>query len=148
MTPASRGLDLSNMTDISSEERAEWDGFYARTIGHAHIGLDFWMENGPETLKRYRLYSDCATPKQYESSNKIYAFAFVPYYALIGYDVGVRYLLYTRQRMGMTREQILEALPALRGMGPEPVFADRRAADRSTSPPGQQATAPRAPAPR
>jgi hypothetical protein len=110
MTSASRGLDLSNMTELSAEERAEWAGFYNKTLGHSHIGLDFWVENGPETLKRYRLYSDCATPNQYESSRKIVVFGYLPYYALIGYDVGVRYLLYTRQRMGMTREQILEGI--------------------------------------
>jgi hypothetical protein len=110
MTSPSRGLDLSNMTDLSPEERAEWADFYKQTLGHAHIGLDFWVENDPETLKRYRLYSDCATPNQYESSRKIVVFGYLPYYALIGYDVGVRYLIHTRQKMGMTREQILEGI--------------------------------------
>ena len=64
------------------------------------------------------------------------------------YPVNLDVLIEHHSLLGMTREQIVEALPALRGMGPEPFFADRRGADRSTSPPGQQATAPQAPAPR
>ena len=64
------------------------------------------------------------------------------------YPVDLDVLIDRHSLLGMTREQIVEALPALRGMGPEPVFADRRGAGRSTSPPGPRATAPRAPGPR
>jgi FADH2 O2-dependent halogenase len=64
------------------------------------------------------------------------------------YPVDLDVLIDRHSLLGMTREQIMEALPALRGMGPESVFADQHGAGRSTSPPGQQATAPRAPAPR
>jgi len=64
------------------------------------------------------------------------------------YPVDLDVLIDRHSLLGMTREQIVEALPALRGMGPEPVFADQRGAGRSTLPPGPQATAPRAPAPR
>ena len=64
------------------------------------------------------------------------------------YRVDLDVLIERHSLLGMTREQILEALPALRGMGPEPVFADRRAADRSTSPPDPRATAPQVPVPR
>ena len=64
------------------------------------------------------------------------------------YPVDLDVLIGRHSLLGMTREQTVAALPALRGMGPEPVFAGRRGAGHSTSPPGPQATAPRAPAPR
>ncbi len=64
------------------------------------------------------------------------------------YPVDLDVLIDRHSLLGMSREQLVDALPALRGMGPEPVFADPRGADRSTLPPGPRATATPAPAPR
>ena len=64
------------------------------------------------------------------------------------YPVDLDVLIERHSLLGMSRDQLVEALPALRGMAPEPVFADPRGAGRSTSPPGPRATAPPAPAPR
>ena len=64
------------------------------------------------------------------------------------YPVDLDVLIEHHSLLGMTHAQIVEALPALRGMGPEPGFADQRGGGRSTSPPGPQATARQAPAPR
>jgi hypothetical protein len=105
-----RGLDLSRVDVVSEEELRENRDFYTKTLGHTHSGLDFWLDNGVETLKRYRAFSDAATPGNYESGRRLFVFGFLPYYALIGYDVGVRYLIHTRQTLGMTREHILEGV--------------------------------------
>ena len=64
------------------------------------------------------------------------------------YPVDLDVLIERHSLLEMTRDQLVEALPALRGMAPEPVFADRRGGGRSTSPPGPRATARQAPAPR
>jgi FADH2 O2-dependent halogenase len=64
------------------------------------------------------------------------------------YPVDLDVLIERHSLLAMSREQLVEALPALRGMAPEPAFADPRAAGRSTSPPGPRATVPPAPAPR
>jgi len=64
------------------------------------------------------------------------------------YPVDLDVLIEHHSLLEMTREQIVEGLPALRGMGPEPVFADQRGGDRSTSPQGPRATARQVPAPR
>jgi len=64
------------------------------------------------------------------------------------YPVDLDVLIERHSLLGMSREQLMEALPTLRGMAPEPVFADPRGARRSISPPGPRATAPPAPAPR
>lgn len=58
------------------------------------------------------------------------------------YPLDLDVLMRRHALLGMTRDQVRQALPALRGMSPEPVFRDRRAEDRSTLPP-----APRSPAP-
>ena len=64
------------------------------------------------------------------------------------YPVDLDVLIERHSLLGMTRDELVKALPALRGMAPEPGFADPRAAGRSTSPPGPRATVPRAPVPR
>ena len=64
------------------------------------------------------------------------------------YPVDLDVLIERHSLLGMGRDQLVGALPALRGMAPEPVFVDRRGADRSTSQPGPPATEPPTPAPR
>ncbi len=64
------------------------------------------------------------------------------------YPVDLDVLIERHSLLGMTREQVLAVLPALRGLGPEPVFADRRDGGRSTSPPDPPATAPQGAVPR
>ena len=64
------------------------------------------------------------------------------------YPVDLDVLIERHSLLGMSREQLMEALPTLRGMAPEPPFADPRGVRRSISPPGPRATAQPAPAPR
>lgn len=110
MAQVNRGLDLSDVSSVTGQERDQFSAFYASTLGHTHRGLDYLLEEDPATLKRYRHYSDVATPGNYESERKVFVFGFLPFYAVIGYDVGVRYLIHTRQRMGLTKAQILEGI--------------------------------------
>jgi FADH2 O2-dependent halogenase len=63
------------------------------------------------------------------------------------YPVDFDVLIERHSLLGMSRDELVAALPALRGMAPEPVFAEYPAG-RSTSPPVPRATGPRAPAPR
>ena len=63
------------------------------------------------------------------------------------YPVDLDVLIERHSLLGMGHDQLVEALPALRGMAPEPVF-DRRGVGRSTLPPGPPATEPPTPAPR
>jgi FADH2 O2-dependent halogenase len=63
------------------------------------------------------------------------------------YPVDLDVLIDRHALLEMSRDQVIEALPALRGMGPEPPFVGRSAGDRSTSPPDRQATVQREAAP-
>jgi hypothetical protein len=64
------------------------------------------------------------------------------------YPVDLDVLIERHALLSMSRDQLIAALPALRGMAPEPEFADRRAGGRSISLSGQRATERQAPAPR
>lgn len=64
------------------------------------------------------------------------------------YPVDLDLLIERHHLFGLSRDQIVAALPALRGMAPEPAFANRSAAGQSISPPGQRSTVPGMPAPR
>ncbi|MDQ3698476.1 MAG: FAD-dependent oxidoreductase [Gemmatimonadota bacterium] len=58
------------------------------------------------------------------------------------YPVDLDLLIDRHALLGLSRDQLVDALPALRGMAPEPPVADRSAAGRSTSPPDRRAPAP------
>ena len=60
----------------------------------------------------------------------MFVFGFLPFYAVIGYDVGVRYLIHTRQRMGLSKAQILEGIAiSFLVMGPAGMETVARALD-------------------
>ncbi len=130
MAQVNRGLDLSDVSSVTGQERDQFSAFYTSVLGHTHRGLDYLLEEDPATLKRYRHYSDVATPGNYESERKVFVFGFLPFYAVIGYDVGVRYLIRTRQRMGLTKAQILEGIAiSFLVMGPAGLETVARALD-------------------
>ncbi|MGZ7042646.1 MAG: NAD(P)/FAD-dependent oxidoreductase, partial [Thermoanaerobaculia bacterium] len=58
------------------------------------------------------------------------------------YPVDLDVLIERHALLGMTRAQVVDSLPALRGMSPEPSFAGASGASRSTSPRDQRSPAP------
>ena len=130
MTETNRGLNLSDVTSVTEPEREQFGAFYTSILGHTHRGLDYLLDQDPATLKRYRHYSNVTTPNNYESERKVFVFGFLPFYAVIGYDVGVRYLIHTRQKMGLTKAQILEGIAiSFLVMGPAGMETVARALD-------------------
>ena len=63
------------------------------------------------------------------------------------YPVDLDGLIQRHALLGMSREALVDALPALRGMAKEPSFAPRSAAYPATSPPAPPSPAPGMPAP-
>jgi hypothetical protein len=105
-----RGMDLNRSGSFTQEEVRASEEFYKQTLGTTLAGLEFWYEHGADHLRRYRRFVDVSTPGRYESSRTVDGFGFLPYYALLGFTTGVRYLLRTRQRLGLTRSQIEEGI--------------------------------------
>ncbi len=61
--------------------------------------------------KRYRRFVDASTPGRYEGgSRRVDGFGFLPYYANHGFGFGVQYLLRVRNRLGLTKVQIMEGV--------------------------------------
>ena len=107
---SSRGLELGDMETVTDHEVSAFAGFYNNVLGHRHIGLDLWLETRPDVLKRYRQYSDTATPRTFEDDHRITGAGFTTFYAVVGYDVGVRYAVHMMQVAGLTRAQVYESL--------------------------------------
>src|SRR5579871_2040945 len=105
-----RGLDLSNIAVVTDAERANFRQFYDRMLGRGHPGLEFYLNNVPDAMKRYRAFADAATPRNLDTDRRVGGFGFMTYYALTGYVEGVRYLVYIQQQLGLTRSQIMEGL--------------------------------------
>lgn len=110
MPKAVRGLDLKNLENLTADEVSGMHAFYQQAHGGSHPGLDFWIENGSAQLKRYRLFTDIGVQGLYESNRYVTGFSFIPYYAIMGYERGVRYMVHTRQRLGLTKAQVMEGI--------------------------------------
>ena len=106
----SRGLELDDMENVSGQEVSAFANFYNSVLGHRHIGLDLWLDTRPDVLKRYRQYSDTATPRTFEDDHRITGAGFTTFYAVVGYDVGVRYAVRMMQVAGLNRSQVYENL--------------------------------------
>ncbi|MEW6598771.1 MAG: hypothetical protein AB1429_14905 [Pseudomonadota bacterium] len=101
-----RGLDLSSPTTLTAEEVAAFKGHYAGQFGKADDGLNWWLDNHFEVLKRYRLY--CSLTLRVDPcmmGNGTLAF-----YMLNGYEPGVRYVVSSWQQQGVSKAQMLEII--------------------------------------
>src|SRR3546814_3316351 len=80
---------LSKPTELAPGEAEAFREHYATQFGHSLDGLDWWLDQSPEVLKRYRLYCSLTLRvKPAITGNGTLAF-----YALQGYVTGVRYVL-------------------------------------------------------
>ena len=101
-----RGLDLSKPTELTPEEAEAFRHHYATQFGHSLDGLDWWLDQNPEVLKRYRLY--CSLTLRVEPA--ITGNGTLTFYALMGYVTGVRYVLHSWKTRGVSKAQALEML--------------------------------------
>lgn len=101
-----RGLDLSDPTHLSPEEAKAFRDHYATQFGHSLNGLDWWLDQNPEVLKRYRLY--CSLTLRVEPA--ITGNGTLTFYAIRGYLKGVRYVLHSWKTRGVSKTEALEML--------------------------------------
>ncbi|MEX1148037.1 MAG: hypothetical protein WEB93_06640, partial [Sphingomonadales bacterium] len=81
-------------------------GHYAAQFGSALEGLDWWLDKSPEVLKRYRLY--CSLTLRVEP--RVMGNGTLAFYALNGYETGVRYFILSHHQDGMSKAEILEMI--------------------------------------
>src|SRR5258708_27833448 len=111
MSDANRGRDLSNIGTASEGEKQDFRKFYDRMLGRPHPGLEFYLNNAPDAMKRYRAFADAATPRNLDTDRRLGGFGFMTYYALTGYVEGVRSLVYIQQQLGLPRPHVMEGRP-------------------------------------
>jgi hypothetical protein len=101
-----RGLDLSRPTEITKEEITAFKGHYFRQFGREMRGLYWWLDHSPEVLKRYRLF--CSLTLRVEA--RVMGNGTLAFYALNGYEAGVRYVIESYRNDGLSKAQILEVV--------------------------------------
>ena len=101
------GLDLSNTSGVTESEKQAFSTAYNTTLGRPHTGLNFWLDNGPDVLKRYRAFAEAGTGSPF-TDRTVEGFYFLEPYSLSGYAEGVRYCVHLWQNQGLTRAQVLE----------------------------------------
>lgn len=101
-----RGLDLSKPTEITQREIDDFRGHYATQFGLPLEGLDWWLDQNPEVLKRYRLY--CSLTLRVKPA--VMGGGTLAYYMLMGYVRGARYVMYSFLNDGLSKGQALEMI--------------------------------------
>ncbi|MEZ5737658.1 MAG: hypothetical protein R3E09_17975 [Novosphingobium sp.] len=101
-----RGLDLSRPTEITEEEIAAFKGHYGSQFGVPMNGLDWWIDQNPEVLKRYRLY--CSLTLRVQPA--VMGGGTLGFYMLMGYVKGARYCMHSYLNDGLNKAQALEVI--------------------------------------
>lgn len=101
-----RGMDMSDLTTMTQTEIEAFKAHYAKQFGTAHGGLDWWIDNSQEVLKRYRLFGSLSLRRESHTMGQGY----IAYYSLLGFETGVRYCIYAGQEAGLNKAQSLETI--------------------------------------
>jgi len=131
------GLDLGEPAVTTQEEIDEFRRVSAAQLGGQQLGLDFWLDEDPEVLKRYRIWANALrVPEPDEAPNKWSASgpAIMYVYAMTGFEDGLTYSFHNMMRT-MTRAQILEQVALVfRYSGPRGMVPLARAFNAQTFP--------------
>jgi hypothetical protein len=76
---------------------------YRQSQGRMHPGLEFWTENGPGQLKRYRLLAELAINNGLSGVRVLESFPYLVQYAMNRYVPGVHYMIRVRQSLGLNK---------------------------------------------
>lgn len=124
------GLNLDEPDVTTPEEIATFRKVSAEQLGTQQDGLDYWLDTRPDVLKRYRSWaSKLKVVDTDEAPNKWNAsgVAILYLYAMTGFEDGVKYGLFARNRT-LTKAQIVEEMALVfRHAGPRGIYTLARA---------------------
>jgi hypothetical protein len=113
-----RGLQLSNLDEMSDDEKESFRVHYEAQFGYSHQGLNFWLDQDPAVLKRYRLW--CALNLPVKGLSQMLGSGYGAYYAIHGYVEGARYIsFWDVKNKAWMREQVAIAFLHCGPMGME-----------------------------
>jgi hypothetical protein len=105
------GLNLSDPEAWTEEEQRAFTDRYMRVKERTLPGHDFWIEQRPDVLKRYRQYAVVMDDDQGNEFPKIGPLCFLHHYAIVGFDLGILYqIINARNRGGADKDTILAVL--------------------------------------
>ena len=105
------GLDLSAPDSWTEQEQASFTAFYMAFKNQTMPGHDFWIANRPDVLKRYRLQTLQMDSAEGRPFSKIGTLCYLHYYAIVGFEDGIRYQIVNAQkRGGATKAAVLATL--------------------------------------
>src|ERR1700722_20207100 len=102
-----RGLDLSNLRELSPDEADAFSKTYERSHGTMLPAYDFWLHQQPEVLKRHRLQARW-TPGEERLQLPLHGtLGFLHLYAILGYSFGIQYETQHSRSLGASKEAVL-----------------------------------------
>ena len=105
-----RGLDLSNLRNLSTEEAETFRRAYERSHGTILPAYEFWLRQKPEVLKRHRLQARW-TPGDEGLELPLHGtLGFLHLYAILGYSFGIKYETQHSHSLGASHKAILQTL--------------------------------------
>jgi hypothetical protein len=106
----SRGLDFTNLNDITPEEIEAFRQSYRTEDGSPQSGFDYLIEHNPAALKTYRYFATQVQPPFRDPRFQAPVFGAIGHYGYLDFDEGVRYCVVPVLRAGYTRGQVEEGL--------------------------------------
>lgn len=108
--PSNDGLDLGTLETITPEEVRAFREYYDRVKGESMVALEFWLEFRPDVMKRYRAGVRHATSPEEADHPLLHAMTMLHFYAVTGYEDGIRYEVKLCREGGATKAEILDLL--------------------------------------
>ena len=100
-----RGLDLTRPDEWTDQEADAFRAYYTRNMGGPLAAYELWIENRPDVLKRHRLQAVQAGQRE-----PWFPLLYLHYYAVVGYEDGIRYEIHGSNSNGITKAQVLDTL--------------------------------------
>jgi hypothetical protein len=110
ITPASDGLDLTNLDSVTPDEVRRFREFYRQTKGTPLPAFDFLLDFRPDLLKRHRFATRQITAAENERWPLMHALAHLHYYVIIGFEEGIRYEIALSRSGGAALTDVLDTL--------------------------------------
>jgi hypothetical protein len=101
------GLNLEHPETVSSEELEQFRQFYTDTKGHQNHSYEFWLEFGPDVVKRHKARTVHWWLGEPTTAQVL---SMVHHYTIRGFTEGIDYEMRLAQNLGALRSDVLDTL--------------------------------------
>lgn len=123
-----RGLDLTNVNDVSETEISLFRASYAKTHGSVLDAYEFWLDFDPGVVKSHRVQAFYSASEEGRSMPLHGTLGFLHLYTVMGYEQGIKYEVVHARNLGATKRAVLQIIElAFIHCGPKGIDAARSA---------------------